>query len=462
MPTYYLAVSAKNLGKILRDNIISDDDCSCSAFKTPGEALSHSNDKRFHQVFLLKIELCEIALEKELVLKSIEKKNVKQFIFYSERAKKLFNNLKPADWGVDILVEPSFFDQDDILDGIDKKEQIKPVAPSPLSEDIDNFDECLMGRISTYEEHVNLLKKVFQKAKKTILITSYHLSEETFEKADLYQLIPQALSRSSELKIYIYYNDQKEDHIPINIKQFLNQFSGRVIFNVAYTHSKILGCDKNFVAIGSCNWLSIYNKNYPESDEGTFFFSGEDLCVDVLKDCWNHLRYYRNLQFYNKKAINRFNNNEENLSTCIYDLDQDLNLEYLPTLEQNLAFFKEVFDVAQKRIIICSPFISSHASYEYDININLLRKTVSRGVDIYFVCSKNSNSLKYLDAFLAEVASPKIRLIPADNIHLKTIIIDDCGIAEGSFNWLSASREEDSDYHNHEQTDLPPISRTLH
>ena len=43
-------------------------------------------------------------------------------------------------------------------------------------------------------------------------------------------------------------------------------------------------------------------------------------------------------------------------------------------------------------------------------------------------------------------------MIGYDDFHLKTLIIDDNIIAEGSFNWFSAVRNENSEYHNHEAT----------
>lgn len=43
-------------------------------------------------------------------------------------------------------------------------------------------------------------------------------------------------------------------------------------------------------------------------------------------------------------------------------------------------------------------------------------------------------------------------MIDHSNFHLKTLIVDDEVITEGSFNWLSAVRDEESEFHNHEAT----------
>ena len=47
-----------------------------------------------------------------------------------------------------------------------------------------------------------------------------------------------------------------------------------------------------------------------------------------------------------------------------------------------------------------------------------------------------------LKDYLTRFAAQGVCLLNVDSFHLKTLIVDDELIAEGSFNWLSASRNE--------------------
>jgi phosphatidylserine/phosphatidylglycerophosphate/cardiolipin synthase-like enzyme len=312
----------------------------------------------------------------------------------------------------------------------------KPSQITPQKETID--------RLSTYTEHLDFLQLALKKAKKTILITSFSINHETLLKANLYQLIPEA--RNRRVKIYIYYNDQK--YVDPGIISFLKKHG--VFCEQAYTHSKILAIDTNLVATGSFNWLSTIDSKYQECEEGSLVIHGD--CKELVEDFWKYIKHYRHRQFAYEGAVRKFERNAENNSAIIYKMDETTELEYLPILDQQCGFFQECFDSAKQRLIICSPFISSIGQYEDDIDVNVLRKTTSRGVDIFFICAAESNSLESFRNFLSKVNSPKIHLIAASNIHLKTIIIDENLIAEGSFNWLSAARDDESEYHNHEQT----------
>jgi phosphatidylserine/phosphatidylglycerophosphate/cardiolipin synthase-like enzyme len=103
-------------------------------------------------------------------------------------------------------------------------------------------------------------------------------------------------------------------------------------------------------------------------------------------------------------------------------------------------------------MVICSPFISNAAAYREDIDRRLLYNTATRGVEIFFVCTADDPSLPEFRDFLASIRSHNVHLLAISHFHLKTIVVDNELIAEGSFNWLSASRDEKSDFHNHETT----------
>ena len=204
--------------------------------------------------------------------------------------------------------------------------------------------------------------------------------------------------------------------------------------------------------MGSFNWLSVFGQNWPDDSEGTIVCTGKSLCKDLKEDIWGHIRYYRNLQFGNRRALHKFDKNEENRSTIFYHCEGGSNVSYIPTLEQQLAYLQESFERAKSKIVICSPFVSQEEAYLEDFDIDVLRKTLDRGVKIYFVCLAANRGLQKFEQFLFKVQSNQIFLIKVESFHQKTIVIDDKELSEGSFNWLSAARHEEDEFHNHEAT----------
>ena len=412
------------------------------------------------QAFVLELDIKH--QDEFLFLESFLSTDIKRIFTYSQRGKNLLNRLFNQNCPLPIIIQPDIYpkppeqskkralDESSALPApAAKKRALSPVAsannPATNTTPNQKLKQDIVSRIATYPEHLELLQLAFTQAKKTILITSYSINKETFLKANLYELIPSACSRG--VKIYIYHNDYK--FINKNIMSFLSKHG--VFCEEAYTHSKILAVDSNLIVTGSFNWLSTINSKYPESEEGSLVFRGK-ICEDLKKDFWEYIKYYRHQQFANKKAIREFKRDPDHDSTIIYDLDNHTELGYMPSLDQQCGFFQACFEEAKQHLIICSPFISSKGEYQDDIDQEVLRNTVNRGVKIFFVCSENSDSLNSFRNFLSKVNSPNIYLIPVSHIHLKTIIIDYRTIAEGSFNWLSAMRDEESDYHNHEQT----------
>jgi phosphatidylserine/phosphatidylglycerophosphate/cardiolipin synthase-like enzyme len=139
--------------------------------------------------------------------------------------------------------------------------------------------------------------------------------------------------------------------------------------------------------------------------------------------------------------------------SCVsIELQDKSNIIYIPTLDQHCGFLQECLEKAKTRMIICSPFISAYRQYEDDLAIPAISDAIKRGVNIYFIVGKKSKALSDFKQYLDQLKSSNIHIIAIGNIHLKTIIVDDFIISEGSFNWLSASRDDQSDYHNHEQT----------
>lgn len=144
-------------------------------------------------------------------------------------------------------------------------------------------------------------------------------------------------------------------------------------------------------------------------------------------------------------------------------------------LKTHVGTLNRAFEIAKSELIIVSPFISSNAiecntikcfdnnerirvnSIEIDSVKKQLRATVSKGVNVIIITDStldiNNNQLKPTAKKGREIivqSGAQLKLV--DGIHSKTIIIDNDIIIDGSFNWFSALRDEQSKYFREESS----------
>lgn len=122
--------------------------------------------------------------------------------------------------------------------------------------------------------------------------------------------------------------------------------------------------------------------------------------------------------------------------------------ERLSTLEAHTGLLQQAFKESAKRLLIVSPFISIRA-IEHDNLLPQMREAVERGVEVVVYSDSRldyngqTGSLREeADAGRKALVENGIKLILLKGIHNKSLAIDDSVLVEGSFNWLSASRDE--------------------
>ena len=134
-------------------------------------------------------------------------------------------------------------------------------------------------------------------------------------------------------------------------------------------------------------------------------------------------------------------------------LSQSLDVPHQPagvcrlsTLKAHTDLLRQAFQTARQKVVIVSPYISIRA-LESDNLLPLIQEAVKRGVEVVVY---TDHYLDKKEGVLRENAA-KGRQALAENhvclqilkgIHNKTLVVDDCLFAEGSFNWLSASRNK--------------------
>lgn len=130
--------------------------------------------------------------------------------------------------------------------------------------------------------------------------------------------------------------------------------------------------------------------------------------------------------------------------------------EILTTVDEHRNVLTEVLGNAKERVIIVSPYITTYAFSSDDI-ISKIEEAQDRGVKVVVY---TDNRLELKDGTLKpkalagrkRLAEALSGLCVAQKVHAKVLIADDDDITIGSFNWLSALRDEANQYSNHEQS----------
>lgn len=180
---------------------------------------------------------------------------------------------------------------------------------------------------------------------------------------------------------------------------------GPNMLNVAVSRAK-----DSFLVFGDTDIFNPLNSNTPSGKLAKYLFSNEE----------NEL-----LDIEQPKFNNFFND--------VYRID---------TLEGHRQTLINSFSEAQNELIIVSPFLRTNA-LKSDKIIELINLHKSR-IKIKIYVDKWLNQGQYANDFekaINLIKQTNIEINIINNIHSKIIMIDDRVIIEGSFNWLSASRD---------------------
>ena len=129
----------------------------------------------------------------------------------------------------------------------------------------------------------------------------------------------------------------------------------------------------------------------------------------------------------------------------------------ISTFSEHMRVLQRAFTRARQELIIASPFISSKV-IDHEGLLSWIAQARTRGVTVivYTDCCLDrrtgaSTALKEnarKGRQLLEQSGVELRVV--NGIHNKTILIDDDVLVEGSFNWLSAVRDDKNPYQRYE------------
>ena len=196
---------------------------------------------------------------------------------------------------------------------------------------------------------------------------------------------------------------------------FMNYGGKTNMLNVATTRAK-----HSFIVFANMN-IFIKGMSTPSSYLANLLYSSDKNELDNL------FVYKKEILFPNK--------------------DKSISFSYCCTLEEHRAILKKCFRQAEKELIICSPFVSINAIEEDNIT-DLIKEAISRTVKVTIITDEKfdiqNGQLKENSKNGREVIqSSGATLVIYPKIHSKTICVDDKIFIVGSFNWLSAVRNEE-------------------
>jgi phosphatidylserine/phosphatidylglycerophosphate/cardiolipin synthase-like enzyme len=107
------------------------------------------------------------------------------------------------------------------------------------------------------------------------------------------------------------------------------------------------------------------------------------------------------------------------------------------------ALLIEAFQCARRSLLISSPFLT-RAAVEADNIVSLIHSAAERIVDvtIYTVLKTSKvGRASDLEATQTDLVAAGAKVLLTTRVHAKTLVCDEVLVVEGSFNWLSASRD---------------------
>jgi hypothetical protein len=216
--------------------------------------------------------------------------------------------------------------------------------------------------------------------------------------------------------------------------------------------------------------IVLFSSVYGMHDSPPFFFDRSNMLNVAVSRAQDSFLVFGNMNNFHRQdsgvasgALARFlfadaGNEITDISLPVRrDVTLSATHPHLDTLEAHRTALTDGLRSAQHAVWIVSPYISAHA-IDADSLPSLIQDTVKRGVivTVYFDPQLNSDE----HGVKKPIAVRGIRMLRAGGAHVKevrsehskTLMIDHTVLIEGSFNWLSASRDDQSRYHRRERS----------
>lgn len=311
----------------------------------------------------------------------------------------------------------------------DKSHQLPPLGYLHINGTAEKYSSSQRNKVEAHvilqwlKENKIELEKVYEKPLYEILaIITPYAGQKEYLKEILGKEFEDISPKLTVGTVHTLQGAEREIVIfsPVNTNpcsQLFMDYGGKSnMLNVAVTRAK-----HSFLVFGNMNIFK-RGKNTPSSNLAEFLFKYENNSLD------NRLVFQEKLLF----------SEDEN------------QVDHLTTLQEHRNALRKCFKIATSHIIISSPFISSNALIEDDI-CELVKEAISKNVKVTVLTDKELDIINGKLKPISEkgrqlLIDSGLDLIVYEGIHNKTICVDDNLLIEGSFNWLSASRDPNSGF----------------
>lgn len=238
---------------------------------------------------------------------------------------------------------------------------------------------------------------------------------------------------------------------------------------------KKVGLEKEDIVVGTVHTLQgaekpvvIFSPVYDSSFKGSYFFDTEPNILNVaVSRAQDSFLFFGDYDIIRKSSGNasrklakhiRQNEDNEIFGLDKYLFEQPEKIVNPIEDDRHDTFLKKIVSEAKKSVEITSPYLSMNAIDE-ELQKDLIN-CQKRGVKLIIYTThkmnkdyedKTKDSSNYIDA-VNWLQKNNIDVEDLDHVHSKLLIKDNDVVVEGSYNWLSAVRDDQSDYHNHEDS----------
>ncbi|MGY3778007.1 AAA domain-containing protein [Isobaculum melis] len=238
--------------------------------------------------------------------------------------------------------------------------------------------------------------------------------------------------------------------------------------NIISSELKKLGFKEDEIVVGTVHALQgaeksvvIFSTVYDIAYKGTYFFDRSvhmlNVAVSRAKDSFlifgdtNIFNLEGNLPSTQLAKIIFSSENNAIHGLEKYTRISEGNIQRIEGVPAHDKYLVQLLNRTEEIIHIVSPYISYYTLDNYCQKLlNLMKQKVNAGKEIFIYTTPaiNQSRKSSYTAGRKLLEETGARLIDLNRVHSKMIIIDKLALVDGSFNWFSASREEDYPYYN--------------
>lgn len=305
--------------------------------------------------------------------------------------------------------------------------------------------------LSTPTEHQAHLLESIRKAQRSILITSWGCYANIRNHSELVLELESAASR--HVKIYIYYCKGNEmESLSLCVHPYMPHFRN-IQQHQLNIHAKVLMVD-DAITVGSYDWLQDPTSKYHNSDNESLVLDAETYRA-FKEELWAILRSYRALSHTPQHVASFESRFSQHQPKSLHFTNHSVTLLTTPQMQRNV--FEAAFSEAKSRIIFTVFSVTKKQDLlSYFLPLQLLETYLRTGKSLTVVYNPSESlgcpiMLQNLKPLCRKYS--QLSLLPASNIHQKTLIVDDNMYVMGSYNLLS-SAETLFDAYNYMETSV--------